>query len=62
MTENQKNNMSGNKTTERGMLTGMFRDHASTENAYNTLQERGYSKDDISLAMSDETRQKHFFR
>jgi hypothetical protein len=57
MTENQRND---NMTTERGMLTGMFRDRESTENAYNTLQERGYTKDDISLVMSDETRKKHF--
>lgn len=47
-------------TTDRGMLTGMFRDRKSTENAYNTLQERGYTKDDINLVMSDETRKKHF--
>jgi len=48
-------------TAERGsMLTGMFRDRESTEQAYNTLSERGYSKDDINLVMSDETRKKHF--
>ena len=59
MTENQ-NQMDDNRTTDRSMLTGMFRDRESTEHAYNTMQERGYTKDDISLAMSDETRQKHF--
>ena len=42
------------------MLTGMFRDRESTEQAYNTLHERGYTKDDINLVMSDETRKKHF--
>lgn len=47
-------------TRDRGILTGMFRDRESTENAYNTLQERGYEKDDINLVMSDETRKKHF--
>lgn len=47
-------------TTDHSMLTGMFRDRESTENAYNTLQERGYTKDDINLVMSDETRKKHF--
>ena len=57
MTENQRDE---NMTKERGMLTGMFRDRESTENAYNALQERGYSKDDISLVMSDDTRSKHF--
>ena len=59
MTENQ-NQMDGNRKSDQGMLTGMFRDRESTENAYNTMQERGYSKDDISLVMSDETRKKHF--
>ncbi|HSQ45522.1 MAG TPA: hypothetical protein VLM44_01250 [Lutibacter sp.] len=57
MTENQLNE---NRAAERGMLTGMFRDRESTENAYNTLYERGYTKDDINLIMSDETRKKHF--
>lgn len=42
------------------MLTGMFRDRESTEHAYSSLQERGYTKDDINLMMSDETRKKHF--
>ncbi|WP_204524829.1 hypothetical protein [Confluentibacter citreus] len=56
----EENQMGENNTTYRGMLTGMFRDRESTENAYNTLQERGYTKDDINLVMSDETRKKHF--
>jgi len=59
MKENQ-NQMDENRTTDRGILTGMFRDRESTEHAYNTLQERGYTKDDINLIMSDETRKKHF--
>lgn len=46
--------------TERRMLTGMFSDRESTENAYNTMQEKGYSKDEINLVMSDETRKKYF--
>lgn len=49
-----------NRTTDRGMLTGMFPDRESTEQAYNQLQERGYAKDDINLVMSDETRKKQF--
>lgn len=47
-------------TTDRNMLTGMFRDRESAENAYTMLQDRGYTKDEISLVMSDETRKKHF--
>ncbi|MEP6595790.1 MAG: hypothetical protein ABJA71_07575 [Ginsengibacter sp.] len=51
--ENQSNNNSK-------MLTGMFSDREDVENAYTTLEERGYTKDDINLVMSDETRKKHF--
>lgn len=58
--EDYQNQMDKNRTTDRGMLTGMFRDRESTEHAYNTLHERGYTKDDINLVMSDETRKKHF--
>lgn len=46
--------------TKRQMLTGMFSDRESTERAYNTLHDRGYSKDDINLIMSDDTRKKHY--
>ena len=42
------------------MLTGMFADRESTESAYNALHERGYSKDDINLMMSDDTRKKYY--
>jgi hypothetical protein len=42
------------------MMTGMFRDRSSAERAYNSLSSRGYSKDDVNLVMSDETRKKHF--
>jgi len=59
--ENNQDQMQKNMTTDHGrMLTGMFRDRESTENAYNALHERGYNKDDINLVMSDETRKKHF--
>lgn len=58
--EENHNQRTSNKTTEQGMLTGMFHDRQSTENAYNTLQEKGYSKDEISIIMSDETRKEHF--
>lgn len=42
------------------MVTGMFRDRESAERAYNSIQDRGYSKDDVNLMMSDDTRKKHF--
>ena len=46
--------------TKQNMLTGMFADRESTERAYNALQERGYTNDDISMVMSDKTRKTHF--
>lgn len=46
--------------SQKRVLTGMFRDRESTENAYNTLSERGYSKDEINLVMSKETRENHY--
>ena len=51
--------MSGNTGSSR-MMTGMFRDRQSAERAYNSLSSRGYSKDDVNLVMSDDTRKKHF--
>jgi len=51
--------VSGNTGSSR-MMTGMFRDRTSAERAYNSLSSRGYSKDDVNLVMSDETRKRHF--
>ena len=47
-------------STTPGMVTGMFRDRESAERAYNALSSRGYTKDDINVVMSDDTRNKHF--
>ena len=60
--ENNQNVRHGseNSSQHNSMLTGMFRDRNSTEKAYNLLHERGYTKDEINLIMSDETRKKHF--
>lgn len=43
-----------------GMLTGMFHDRNSAERAWQSLSERGYTRDDVSLVMSDEARRRHF--
>ena len=56
----EKNNSMSDKRSDRQMLTGMFADRESTEQAYSSLNERGYTKDDINLVMSDDTRKKHF--
>ncbi|MEO7675090.1 MAG: hypothetical protein ABIU09_13540 [Pyrinomonadaceae bacterium] len=54
-----ENQATGTKQ-ESGMLTGMFSDRESSERAYQTLRDRGYSDDDINVIMSDETRDKHY--
>ena len=54
-----ENDHNGN-LDRRPMLTGMFSDRDSTEKAYNALSERGYTKDEINLIMSDETREKYY--
>jgi hypothetical protein len=42
------------------MMTGLFRDRDSAERGYGTLTSRGYGRDDMSLLMSEETRNRHF--
>jgi len=42
------------------VMTGLFPDRDSAERAYQGVLERGYTKDDVDLVMSDETRQRHF--
>jgi hypothetical protein len=42
------------------LVTGLFRDRESAERAYQTVYDRGYTKDDVNLAMSDDTRRRHF--
>lgn len=48
------------RQSQNKMLTGMFRDRESAEKAYNSVTNRGYSKDDVNLLMSDKTRDTHF--
>lgn len=42
------------------MLTGLFNDRESTDRAYSTLRDRGYTDEDINLMMSDKTRDTWF--
>ncbi|WP_343217087.1 hypothetical protein [Hymenobacter profundi] len=51
---------SGSSGSSSSMLTSTFRDRDSAERAYNSLSSRGYTKDDVNLLMSDETRKTHF--
>jgi len=52
--------VTGEPYREGSTMTGMFRDRSSAEKAYESLHSRGYSKDDVNLLMSDETRKTHF--
>lgn len=49
-----------NSTNRKPFLTGMFSDRESAEKAYSTLHERGYTKDEVNVIMSDDTRKRHF--
>ena len=63
MSYNASNGLPTNTTTNNSsgtLVTGLFRDRASAEAAYNAASARGYSKDDVNLVMSDETRTRHF--
>jgi len=60
MENNNRNLRTNNEAAEKRMLTGMFRDRRSTENAYNAMHERGYTEDEINLVMSKETHAKYF--
>lgn len=42
------------------LMTGLFPDRDSAERGYQSLTERGYTHDDVNVAMSDETRKAHF--
>ena len=42
------------------MLTGLFRDRDSAERAYQSISDRGYTRDDVNVVMSDDTRKRHF--
>jgi hypothetical protein len=54
------NNMK-DSTIDRGkMLIAAFPDRTSSEIAFKALEERGYTKDDIDIMMSEDTRKKYF--
>lgn len=50
----------GASTGPSSWVTGSFADRESAERAYNSTLSRGYTKDDVNLLMSDDTRTKHF--
>ena len=42
------------------LMTGLFRDRTTAERAYESALTRGYTKDDVSLLMSQDARDRHF--
>ncbi|HEX9928255.1 MAG TPA: hypothetical protein VGB02_06970 [Pyrinomonadaceae bacterium] len=48
------------RQSQNRMVTGLFRDRESAERAYGSLESRGYSKDDVNLMMSEDTRNNWF--
>ena len=54
------NNQGTGTEKEPGMLTGLFTDKESSESAYKSLRDRGYSDDEINVLMSDDTRKKYY--
>ena len=51
---------SSRSTTDKRVLTGLFRDRDSAERAYQSIADRGYGREDVDLVMSDDTRRRHF--
>lgn len=52
--------MARTTSDKSGMLTGLFPDRDSAERAYSGLSDRGYSRNDINVVMSEDTRNRHF--
>lgn len=46
--------------TQTPLMTGLFPDRESAEWGYSSLSDRGYSKDDVNVVMSDDTKKRHF--
>jgi hypothetical protein len=42
------------------MVTGLFRDRESAEQAYRSVSDLGYEHKDVNVIMSDDTRRRHF--
>jgi hypothetical protein len=47
-------------TTKAKLITGLFKNRVAAEAAVDAILKRGYTRDDISIMMSDATRTKEF--
>ena len=52
--------MKPNTSNEIGTVTGVFRTKEDAEQAYNSLIQKGYSPEEITVLMSNETRDRYF--
>lgn len=57
---NHHHHKNENNVAEKGILTGTFHNRNSAENVYNSMNDRGYTPDEINLVMSKETHEKYF--
>ncbi len=51
---------SNTRVSNGQLVTGLFPNRESAEAAFGVASNRGYSKDDVNVVMSDETRKRHF--
>ncbi len=45
---------------QRPLMTGLFPDRESAELGYTSMSDRGYTKDDVNVVMSEDTKNRHF--
>jgi uncharacterized protein YjbJ (UPF0337 family) len=50
----------GTSSTDRRWIGGSFADRDSAERAYTSAIDRGYTRDDVNVIMSDDTRKRYF--
>ncbi|WP_018619359.1 hypothetical protein [Spirosoma luteum] len=59
----QPNNTGTNYSSSTGsfsLMTAIFNDRDAAESAYDSLLSHGFSRDDVNIVMTDETRKQHF--
>jgi hypothetical protein len=49
-------------SSNRPIVTGLYRDTDSADRAYRSLRDRGYTDEEIHVVMSDDTRKKYYSR
>lgn len=59
-TSHSSSSSSFSSSDEPGILSALFRDRESAENAYQATLDMGYESDEINIVMSKDTREKYF--